>query len=187
MTNISQARFAVPADTESRMSRRISSGLEIYTSVAASADGRRLAVTVSNPTANLWSFPIGDKIVEEKDVKPYPLPGVRAFAPRFGGASLFYLSSHGGGDGLWRFENGQATEVWRGADGALLEPPAASFDGRRVAIILRKQGKRDAECDLAEGGDARPLAPAIEITGAASLLAAFEAGDLAFVPYLVSR
>ena len=58
---------------------------------------------------------------------PFSVSSVRAYAPRFGGASLFYLSSRGGGDGLWRYENGQATEIWRGTDGALFEPPAVSL------------------------------------------------------------
>lgn len=155
-------------DTERKVTRRISSGLEVYSSVDASADGRRLVVTVSKPTANLWSFPIVDRPAEEKDVKAFTLPSVRAYAPRFGGSSLFYLSSRGGGDGLWRYDSGQATEVWRGADGALFEPPAVSTDGRRVAMILRKQGKRTLNTLSAEGGDVRPLAPAIDVTSAAS-------------------
>ena len=155
-------------DSDRKTSRRISSGLEVYTSVDASADGRRLAVTVANPTANLWTTPILDRPAEEKDVKPYTLPSVRAYAPRFGAQSLFYLSSHGGGDGLWRYENQQALEIWRGADGALLEPAAVSADGRQVAIILRKQGKRTLHVLPAEGGEARPVAPAIEVTSAVS-------------------
>jgi len=155
-------------DTERKTSRRISSGLEVYSSVDVGGDARRLVVTVSNPTANLWNVPILDRITEESDVKSISLPTVRAYAPRYGGSSLFYLSSNGGGDGLWRFENGQATEVWRGIDGSLFEPPAVSPDGRRVAVILRKQGKRTLHMFSAEGGDVRPLAPAIDVTSAAS-------------------
>ena len=162
-------------DLERKVSRRISSGLEVYSSVDASADGRRLVVAVSNPTANLWSVPILDRPAEEKDVKPFSLPSVRAYAPRFGGTSLFYLSSRGGGDGLWRYDNGQATEIWRGTDGALFEPPAVSscaplgFHRRaRVAVILRKQGRRTLNTLAADGSDVRPLAPAIDVTSAAS-------------------
>ncbi|MBZ5678124.1 MAG: hypothetical protein LAP61_28090 [Acidobacteriia bacterium] len=155
-------------DTERKVTRRISSGLEVYTSVDVSGDGRCLVVTVSNPTANLWSIPILDRPADEKDVKSVSLPSVRAYAPRYRGTSLFYLSSRGGGDGLWRYENGQATEIWRGADGALFEPPAVSFDGRRVAVILRKQGKRTLNLLSADGGDVRPLGTAIEVTSAAS-------------------
>jgi Tol biopolymer transport system component len=159
-------------DLQSRVSRRISSGLEVYSSVDASADGRRLAVAVSNPTANLWTVPILDRPAEESDIEPFSLPNVRAYAPRFGGASLFYLASRGGGDGLWRYDNGQATEIWRGTDGALFEPPAVSpsdtTGGPRVAIILRKQGRRTLNTLAADGSDVRPLAQAIDVTSAAS-------------------
>ena len=155
-------------DIPTRTTRRISSGLEAYTSVDTSADGRRVVATVSNPVANLWTVPILDQVADDKQVKPFAVPSVRAFAPRYGGSSLFYLSSHGGGDGLWRVEKGEAIEVWRGVDGALLEPAGVSTDGRRVAIILRKQGKRTLTLLSADGGDARPIAPAIDVTSAVS-------------------
>ncbi|MBZ5576489.1 MAG: serine/threonine-protein kinase [Acidobacteriia bacterium] len=155
-------------DTERKASRRISSGLEVYSSVDVSGDGRRLAVTVSKPTANLWSIPILDKPAEEKDAKAFNVPTVRAYAPRYRGTSLFYLSSRGGGDGLWRYDNGQASEVWRGSDGALFEPPAVSFDGSRVAVILRKQGKHTLHLLSADGSDLGPLAAAIDVNSAPS-------------------
>jgi hypothetical protein len=150
------------------MVRRISSGLEVYSSIDASADGRRLVATISNPTANLASLPILDRVATDDDVKPLGLPTVRALAPRYGGATLFYLSSRGGGDGLWRYDGTDATEIWRGAGGALLEPPAVTRDGRRVAVVLRKQGRRTLTLLSSEGGDAQPLAPAIDVTSAAS-------------------
>src|SRR5262249_47851317 len=110
-------------DVKGNVTHRVSFGLEKYTSVAASADGRRLVATVANPAANLWSVPIADRVVEERDVKPFPLPTVRALMPRFGGATLFYLSSRGMGDGLWRYHDGTPQEAWNGAQGASLEPP----------------------------------------------------------------
>ena len=155
-------------DTATRRTQRISSGLEVYTSVDASGNGRRLVATVSRPTANLWTIPLRTQPVDEADAKPLALPSVRAYAPRYGGSTLFFLSSRGGGDGLWRFDNGQVAEVWRGVDGALLEPAAVSFDGKRVAVIVRKQGRRTLTLLSADGGDARQLAPAIDVTSAAS-------------------
>jgi tricorn protease-like protein len=154
-------------DLERGVSRRVSSGLEVYQSVEASADGRRLAASVANPTANLWSIPLQDHPAEARDVKPFGVPAVRALGPRFGGTSLFYLSARGGGDGLWRYQNGQATEIWRGADGPLFDPPAVSFDGSRVAVILRKQGKHTLDTLSADGGDLRTLAEGIDASGAA--------------------
>ena len=152
-------------DVKSRESRRASIGLEQYTSVEASADGRKLVATISNPVAGLWTVPILDRIAEERDVKPFILPNVRALAPRFGGQSLFFLSSLGAGDGLWRFRNGQSTEIWRGADGALLETPAVSRDGDRVAIVLRRSGKGQLHVLSADGAELQPIAEAINAKG----------------------
>ena len=120
----------------------MSSGLEQYTTIAASADGRRLVASVASPRAGLWSVPILDRLVVAGEVQPYRLPAVRALAPRVRGTSLFYLSALGTGDGLWRFKDGQSLEIWRGSQGALLEPPAVSPDGLRVVVALRKGGKR---------------------------------------------
>jgi Tol biopolymer transport system component len=153
-------------DTESKMSRRVSAGLETYQSVEASADGHRLVAAVANPTANLWSIPLLDHPSEEKDVKPFSVPTVRASGPRFSGKSLFYLSSRGGGDGLWRYDNSQAVEIWKGADGPLFEPPAVSFDGRRVAVILRKRGRHTLNTLSSDGGDLRPIAESIDVSSA---------------------
>jgi Tol biopolymer transport system component len=152
-------------DLKSRESRRVSVGLEQYTSVEASADGRKLVATISNPVAGLWTVPILDRIAEERDVKPYPVPNIRALAPRFGGSSLFYLSSLGAGDGLWRLRNGETTEIWKGADGALFETPAVSPDGGRVAIVLRRNGKGQVHILSADGAELQPIAEGIDAKG----------------------
>ena len=154
-------------DVDRRVTHRASFGLEQYTSLAASADGRRMVATVANPSASLWSLPILDRPAEERDVKPFPLPTVRALAPRFGGTSLFYLSSRGTGDGLWRHQENQTTEIWKGSEGALLEPPAVSPDGRRVAVVLRKQGKLRLHVISADGAELQPLTEAIDVRGSA--------------------
>ena len=154
-------------DVEKKVTRRASFGLEQYTSVAASSDGRRLVATVANPGASLWTVPILDSPAEERDVKRFALPTVRALAPRFGGPTLFYLSSHGAGDGLWRYQDGQALEIWKGADGALLGPPAVSSD-RRLVFVLRKDGNLRLHVVTADGADLQPLAATIDARGAAA-------------------
>ena len=152
-------------DVERKVTRRVSFGLEQYRSIAASADGRRLVATVANPSASLWSVPILDRPAEERDAKQFPLPAVSAFAPRFGAGALFYLSSRGAGNGLWRYQDGRDTEIWKGSDGALLEPPGVSPDGRRVAITLRRNGKRLLHVLSSDGAELQPLAPAIDVQG----------------------
>jgi len=155
-------------DLKRKDSRRASFGLEQYTSVQASADGRKLVATISNPAASLWSVPIRDGLAEEQDVKPFTVPTVRALAPRFGRSSLFYLSSLGTGDGLWRLRDGQVTEIWKGADGALLETPAVSLEGDRVAIVLRRNGKRRLHVLSSDGAELQPIAGEIDVQGTGS-------------------
>jgi Tol biopolymer transport system component len=152
-------------DLKQKESRRVSVGLEQYTSVEASADGRKLVATISNPIARLWTVPILDRVAEDHDVKPFTVPTERALAPRFGGSSLFYLSSLGTGDGLWRLRDGQATEIWKGADGALRETPAVSADGGRVAIVLRRNGKRQLHVLSSDGAELQPIAEGIDVQG----------------------
>ena len=158
-------------DVERKKTRRVSTGLGQYTSVSASRDGRRVVATVANPTVSLWRVPLSDSPAEERDVRPYPLPTSRALAPRFAGTSLFYLSSslpaHGTGDGLWRVEDGQASEVWKRAEGGLSEPAAVSPDGRRVAIVVRREGKRRLVVLSADGRSSRTLARSLDIQGTA--------------------
>jgi serine/threonine protein kinase/Tol biopolymer transport system component len=154
-------------DVETRARRRVSSGLEQYTSVSASRDGRRVVATLSDPTVSLFRVPLIGRMAEEHDAQPYVVPGVRALAPRLGRTALFYLSSRGTGDGLSRFEDGKALEIWKASEGALSEPPAISPDGQRVALIIRKEGQQHLHVMSADGTKRRELAPSIATQGTA--------------------
>ena len=155
-------------DVERKVARRVPSGVDQYTSVSASRDGRHVVATVANPSASLWRVPLLDRPADDHDAKPYPLPVPtgRALAPRFGGSALFYLSARGTGDGLWKVQDGQASEVRREVDAALYEPPAVSPDGSRVVVVVRREGKRYLSIMSADGTNAQPLAPTIEVAGA---------------------
>jgi Tol biopolymer transport system component len=152
-------------DVENRVTRRVISGLERYSSVSASRDGRRVVATVSNRTASLWRVPLLDREAEDRDVQPYVLPNARGFSPRFGGKSLFYWSGQDAGDGLWRIRDGNPSEVWKAPSDSLSEPPSVSPDGTRVAIIVRQQGTLRLLMMAADGTNARTLAPSITIKG----------------------
>jgi Tol biopolymer transport system component len=152
-------------DTNSRRTHRVAYGTEQYLSIAGSADHRRLVASVANPSASLWTVPILDHPAEDGDAKPISLPTVRALSPRVAGRSMFYLSSQGTGDGLWRFDDGKALEILKGSDEALFEPPAVSADGRQVAVILRRDGRLRLHVLSADGGDLQSLAEPIDIRG----------------------
>jgi Tol biopolymer transport system component len=155
-------------DLQDRTSRRLSLGLEQYTALVSTADSRRFAASVVNAQVNLWSLPMTNGVVGEKDVTSLSLPTVRAQTPRYGGRTLFYLSSRDGADGLWSFRDGQALEIWRGSDGALQSPPAISPDAKSVAIAIRGNGKWQMHVIAADGTGLRPLTGDIDVRGSAN-------------------
>jgi Tol biopolymer transport system component len=156
-------------DPERKLTRRISFGVERYTSLAATPDGRRLVATVANPAATLWTVPIlAAGVAEESDAKPFPLSTADSGAPQFGGNLLFYLSSLGAGDGVWRVDQRAATEIWKGSDGGVLASPAPSRDGRRIAIVMRRNGKPRLHVLAADGGELQTLADSVSVQGGAS-------------------
>jgi Tol biopolymer transport system component len=155
-------------DMETRTPSRLSLGLEQYTALAANGDGRRLAASVVKTQVNLWSVPITAGTVEEKDVESFPLPTVRALAPRFGGVSLFYLSSRDGADGLWNYRDREALQIWNGSDGAVQFPPAVAPGGSSVAFALRRNGKRQLHVMAADGTQLQPLSSDVDVRGTAS-------------------
>ena len=83
---------------------------------------------------------ITSRLVEERDVEAFQLPTSRSQAPRFGGGTLFYLSSRDGADGLWSYRDGKALEIWKGSAGALQSPAAVSADGNGVAFAVTREG-----------------------------------------------
>jgi Tol biopolymer transport system component len=152
-------------DVQSKQTRRVTTGVEQYLAVAASADGRRIVATVANGSASLWTVPVLDRVADERDVKPFPVPSVRALGPRIHSGTLFYLSTRGAGDGLWRAETGQTTEIWKGSDGPLGEPAALTRDGHRVAIVTRRGGRGRVTVMNADGSDARDISSAVDVRG----------------------
>jgi serine/threonine protein kinase/Tol biopolymer transport system component len=152
-------------DTETRTSHRVILGLEQYTSIATSADGRRLVASVAKPSAELLKMPIMARLATVDDVQPYGVPGVRALAPRVRGRALFYLSGQGTGDGLWRLQDNPPTEIWRASRGALLEAASVSPDGLGVAVVLRQGGKRTLTLERVDGSQPRAIGESIDVAG----------------------
>jgi Tol biopolymer transport system component len=155
-------------DVERRATHRLNVGLDRYLSIAASADRRRLVASLARPTAALWSVPILTRLAEEADVKAISAPTPRAWAPRFGDGSLFYLSSGGGEDGLWRLRDGKSVEVWKGADGPLFEAAGVSPRGDRTAVVVTSQRKRQLVVVSADGAGHQSMAGAIDVRGTPS-------------------
>ena len=154
-------------DVDRRVPHRISTGVEEYTSLAASADGRRLVATVSRSTAHVWRLPIADRVMEESDATQLSLPTTRGLSPRWGPGYIVYRAPRGGTDGLWRREEGgAATELWSGLDGRVVAGPAVSRSGQRLAFLVQRHGATRLYVMNADGGGARRVAEGLDVRGA---------------------
>jgi serine/threonine protein kinase len=155
-------------DVDRRIPHAVSFGLEEYVSVAASADGRRLVVTVANPTSHLWTAPISERVVDDSRLSRFSLPAVRAAAPRFGRGYILFLSSKGGADGLWKFEGGSATELWKGAEGSVTAAPAMSPDGTRICFVVQDGKQARLQMMAVDGTGARRISESLDVRDAPS-------------------
>jgi len=150
-------------DVDRRIPHAVSFGLEDYTSVAASADGRRLVVTVANPTSHLWTAPISAQRADESGVSRFSLSAVRAAAPRFGPGYILFLSSKGGANGLRRFQDGSDTELWKGTEGSVTTAPAISPDGARIGFVVREGKESRLHIMAADGTGGRRIAESLDV------------------------
>jgi len=161
-------------DLEERVAQRLSTGIEHYLSIAASAgtpgQPRRLVATVSNPAVQLWTVPILSGIADEEAASAIALPTARSAAPRFGAdSSIFYLASRGGADGVWRRSGVVANEFWKPGEGAaVVGAVAISPDGGRVCFPVRRQGRTTLHCTSREGTGVQLLAESLDVRGAPS-------------------
>ena len=157
-------------DVERRIPHRVSSGLEDqYLTVSVSdIRPRRLVASVARPSATLWTVPISNGIESEASAVPFPTSNVRSLAPRFGSGYLLFLSGRGGGDGLWRLDNGSARELWKGSDGGLTSPPAIAPNNEQICFTYRKQGHSSLHIMSANGTNVRALAPSLDVRGGVS-------------------
>ena len=160
-------------DVGDRFPIRLSTGVEHFISIAASAElpgrPRRLVATVSNPSVELWTIPLTSRISGAESATPVSLPTARSAAPRFArDGSLLYLASRSGADGLWRLSGTNAVEIWKAADGAVTSAAAPSPDGKRICFVVRREGRSTLRCSLADGSSTETLAESLDIRGAPS-------------------
>ena len=157
--------WAVDLDRKNARPRRLTLGVEQYTSVAASRDGRRIVATVANPTSSLWRVPLRESGVDERDAEPYAVPADHASAPRFGGGALFYSASSGGSAGLWRLRDGQPLSIRTGSERAIVDAAAVTRDGARVSVIALQGAERHLSVMSSDGTGSRTIAASLKTHG----------------------
>jgi Tol biopolymer transport system component len=159
-------------DVERRIAHQLTSGVEEYQSLSASADGRRLVTTVANPVANLWKVPITSGVAEESAAHPVKVPAAFATLGRYGNGSILYLSGKGGSLGLWEWKddgrNSSAVPLWTSVAGRVSSGAAMSPDGRSLAFTVQQNGHNTLFLASPDGTGARPLAERLDLCDAAS-------------------
>ena len=153
-------------DVERRIPHRLSSGLDRYTSLAASADGRRLVVTLASPKRTLWRLRIDDSLAAVSTAVRISLPTSTGFAPRLGPNYLLHVSATGTSESIWKLADGTDTELWNGLGARIFGGPAIALDGRSIAFSVRQHGQTLLYVMQADGTNARIVADSLDLQGA---------------------
>jgi Tol biopolymer transport system component len=153
-------------DVDRRVPRRLTFGVEQYTSLAVSADRRRMVATVEHSKASLWRVPILDGIAQEADASRLTVPTLGALSPRLGVDSLIYVSANNDGHAIWKFADGHATQLWSAPRTRVVGGPAIGPDGKRIAFAAEGDSGTRLYLLDADRADARVVAESLEVRGA---------------------
>lgn len=154
------------ADVERRIPHRLTSGPDRYTSLAASADARRLVVTRASPKRSLWRVRIADSPAEVPSPARIALTPAIGSSPRLGPDYLIYVSAASMRESVWKHANGTDTQLWSGQGGQIFGGPAISSDGRYIAFSVRQHSQTLLYVMQADGTNARVVADSLELLGA---------------------
>jgi Tol biopolymer transport system component len=153
-------------DVERRVAHRLTSELDQFTSLAASADGHRLVVTRTTPIRTFWRLPISDAPAQSPSPDPIPLTTTNGFSPRLGPGYLVYVAASGDGESIWKLDHGTSTELWRGAGAHVFGGPSIAPDGKRIAFSVRQNEKTLLYVIGADGTNSQVVADSLRLTGA---------------------
>ena len=154
-------------DVERRIPHRLTSGLDRYTSLAGSADGRRLVATLARPKRTLWSLKLENPSGAAQPPSPIQLTTSTGFLPRLGPGYLLYVSATDAGDTIWKLADGSSTQLWNGNGARVLDSPAISSDGQFIAFSVRQHnGSSLLYAMRADGSNAHVVAASLDLEGA---------------------
>jgi Tol biopolymer transport system component/DNA-binding winged helix-turn-helix (wHTH) protein len=152
-------------NVERRIPHRLTSGPDRYTSLAASADGRRLVATLASPKKSLWRLRIADSPTEASAAAQIPLTTSTGFSPRLGPNYLLYVSATSTSESIWKLVNGTAAELWSSQGAQVSGGPAISPDGLHVAFSVRQHGQTFLYVMQADGTNARIVSGSLDLQG----------------------
>ena len=167
-------------DVERRIPHRLSSGLDRYTSLDASADGHRLIVTSASTKRTLWRLELPGLPKNAEPGAPTPVPDTTprqilsksssVFSPRLGSNFLVYAFAAPTGDSIRKLANDATSEtlgeLWASPGARILGGPALSPDRQSIAFSVRQRGRSLLYVMQADGTNARMLTDALDLQGA---------------------
>jgi len=151
-------------DVERRIPHRLTSDLYRYTSLAASADGRRLVATLASPRKTLWRLRI-DAAIPTSAATRIPLTTRSGSSPRLGPDYLVYVSATDAGESIWKLANDIATELWSGQGATVVGGPAIASDRRQIAFSVKQHGKTLLWVMQADGSGERIVTDSLDLQG----------------------
>ena len=152
-------------DTERRVPRRLTVGVDHFTSLAADARADRLVATVAHPKRTLWRVPFTNEKSEASEPVRVARAAATAFAPRFSGSDIVYAVSIGARDSLWKLAGESAIELWSQDGARIVGGPALSGDGSQLAFSVRSGGDARLFTMPSDGGNARLVTGAVNLQG----------------------
>jgi Tol biopolymer transport system component/DNA-binding winged helix-turn-helix (wHTH) protein len=156
-------------DVPLRREHRLSFGLERYTSLAASANGKRIVATVADSRSELWRAIIASDGPPQSTAAPVAPALGSISAARFGPDYIAYVSSGAARRGIWKLANGTISKLWDDPSADRVGAPAIAPDGRRIAFTVERHAATKLYVIDSDGGNPRAIALALR-------------GDLAWSP-----
>ncbi|HEY2469682.1 MAG TPA: hypothetical protein VGI45_17825 [Terracidiphilus sp.] len=153
-------------DINRRTPHRLNYGIEKYTSLAGTPDGRRLVATLAFSKISLWRMTVPDSSKGTSDPLPLKIPTSNGFFPRLGPDYLLYVSSTGSSESIWKLSAGAGTELWSGEGAHLLGAPSISDDGGKVAFSVQQGAKSILYVMKPDGTGLRIVSDALDLRGA---------------------
>jgi Tol biopolymer transport system component len=152
-------------DVERRVPHRLTSGVEQYTSLAASADGHRVIATVSEPERTLWRVAITESASESPPARIALATGA-GFTPRLGSDYLLYVAAAGSGESIWKISGTTAVQLWTGVDARIIGGPAVSADGHSIAFSVKERDQTLLYTMGSDGSRIRIASDSLQLRGA---------------------
>jgi Tol biopolymer transport system component/tRNA A-37 threonylcarbamoyl transferase component Bud32 len=153
-------------DVERRVPHRVSSGVQRWTSLAASSDGRRLVATATQIRPSLWRMPLSARPAEMSDAQRIPLPTAEGRSPMLAADYLLYVSSDGATERIWKLVGTNATELWSAPGARIIGAPAIAPEGDRIAFSIEDRGKTRLVVMNSDGTNVQIVADSMELRGA---------------------